>query len=92
MNAKHTPTPWTVSGNGIHKGIQCVATTHMEPKEQRDADAAFIVRACNVHDELLAIADKLVRAWPRRDEPGYAAIIAEATDEARAARAHARGE
>jgi hypothetical protein len=58
---KHTATPWAASGNGIHVGMRCVATTHAEPYEQRKVDAAFIVRAVNAHDDLVKIATLILR-------------------------------
>ena len=33
---------WVASGNGIHVGIRCVATTHADDREQRVADAEHI--------------------------------------------------
>lgn len=41
----HTPGPWKATGNGIHHGTACVAITHMEPREQRQADARLIAAA-----------------------------------------------
>lgn len=57
-NTKHTPTPWNVEGRGNAKArcfieagefriVECVTRDH-------DANAAFIVRACNAHDDLVA--------------------------------------
>lgn len=60
MSAAFTPGPWVATGNGIHKGHRCVALTHMEPKEQRDADARLIAAA----PDLLAALTRLCRAFP----------------------------
>ncbi len=62
MNTKHAPTPWTA--------YKSTTRFHLEDKEgtvlainggmiPTDADAAFIVRACNAHDELVDATDKL---------------------------------
>lgn len=64
---QHTPTPWTLDEAGIiwgpheelagkSKGYQCIA------EEIELEDAAFIVRAVNCHEELLA-ACKEVLDW-----------------------------
>jgi len=61
MNTKYTPTPWrthgldiygdTTDGNGL---VAVIAAGY--PDDQRAEDAAFIVRACNAHEELVAAA------------------------------------
>ncbi len=51
--AQHTPTPYEAHGNGIFKGMRCVATTCMGEHQQKVADAAFLNLACNCHDELV---------------------------------------
>lgn len=50
--SKHTPGPWVNTGNGIHSGTRCVATTHMNPKEQRDIDARLIAAAPDLLEAL----------------------------------------
>jgi len=64
---KHTPTPWEVNDDdsGIigtwgpdedDWGLICAtdyAISSSVPEEQRPANAAFIVKACNAHDELV---------------------------------------
>jgi len=94
---KHTETPWTLSEPQAVHGIEtyeihwsadgeCVA----EIVHGKD-DAAFIVRACNAHDELVAALEALVRdyeefdKYPTSDEhPLYAArnALAKAKGEA----------
>lgn len=69
MEAKQTPAPWSViehswATTGIYAGevriavldIKAEATedTQIDLEEQMRANAAFIVRAVNAHDELLA--------------------------------------
>lgn len=63
MNAKHTPTPWTLSDKrpceiyGHEDGDRVMLVEafsgSIDPKEAK-ANVAFIVRAVNAHDELLA--------------------------------------
>jgi len=63
---KHTPTPWAVFEKfGIinkaePEGDFLVASTqtNFHPEANREADAAFIVKACNAHDKLVLAADK----------------------------------
>jgi len=71
---EHTPGPWRVSGQEILSGkgssIVCIGTVFhspgiMEPGE-REANAAFIVKACNGYKELVDAAHAMVTAW---DEP-----------------------
>jgi hypothetical protein len=57
--SEHTPTPWTIDQNAAWNikseardvGLCYGALT----TEGRNADAAFIVQACNAHDELVAL-------------------------------------
>lgn len=51
------------SGNGVHIRTRCVLTTHMEPPEQRQADARFYAAANPAAIlKLLAINAELVEA------------------------------
>lgn len=64
----HTPTPWEVTGYKdekcvfispanclVHEIARCCRWDDTsEAAEERNANAAFIVRACNAHDDLLA--------------------------------------
>lgn len=73
--SRHTPGPWKVANNGIsgkktatfriwrndplqadgeNKGYACIA-----PHVHGEANAAFIVRACNAHDDLLAALERI---------------------------------
>lgn len=47
MTAEHTQGRAESTGNGIHIGMRCLATTHMEPPEQRQADARRIAAIWN---------------------------------------------
>jgi hypothetical protein len=61
MTTPHTPTPWLVDScdddlifakNGLH--IATVGNQHQEQAaEEIAANARFIVRACNAHDEFI---------------------------------------
>lgn len=58
METKHTPTPWQidVKGEGAITGKdgQLIGRlNNTERNEERDANAAFIVRCVNAHDELV---------------------------------------
>jgi hypothetical protein len=75
-----TPGPWTASGNGVHKGIRCVATTHND--DHRHADARLIAAA----PELLAALRGLLDL---ADESGRGHLPM--LDAARAALAKAEG-
>jgi len=76
--ATHTPTPWMVEAD--EDGVQCIShgggrdgdiVTNIRYADRRgEADAAFIVRACNAHDELVALAryiEKLSSSPLQRD-------------------------
>ena len=89
---KHTPGPWyAVTGDravtigaailGEHAPLATVDYT----EENAQANAAFIVRACNVHDDLLAALRELEAFGEREELPTVLAItraaIAKATQE-----------
>jgi hypothetical protein len=63
VGISRTPTPWNLSGNSAwwdgakDRGavFECrIRTGTHVPAGQNEANAAFIVRACNAHDDLLA--------------------------------------
>jgi len=66
-----TPGPWKVSGcwglegkriTYVNEGSNFqVATTDGRKKEENGANAEFIVRACNSHDDLLEACKEFVR-------------------------------
>jgi hypothetical protein len=65
MNAKHTPTPWTVHvlaekpyvvADVSIRGAQVIATVGGRTAEEQTANAAFIVRAVNAHNKLVEAA------------------------------------
>lgn len=63
MNTKHTPTPWAgghyssiVGCPVVGQGGQVICNTaigHKPHRESAEANAAFIVRACNAHEALV---------------------------------------
>ena len=68
MNTKHTPLPWTAEVHHIvsrdtdgiarNNDNSSVAVAHGPDKE---SNAAFIVRACNAHDELVAALESALK-------------------------------
>jgi len=68
MTTQHTPTPWKVLQAGDPSGVPRVTSDkggvavicvnrymgEKGPSAEESANAAFIVRACNAHDELVA--------------------------------------
>lgn len=63
---KHTPLPYKRQGYHVVRTIggensNIVAMTYGLSQAEAEANAEFIVRACNSHYELLAKAHKLVR-------------------------------
>jgi hypothetical protein len=56
MTAKHTPWPWQI-GNFTPSNIYTCSDGPVNVAEcRRNADAQFIVRACNAHEDLIAAA------------------------------------
>ena len=56
MNTDHTPTPWKLSKNNIldSNGDSIAHVNFGDGEIMAFNDAAFIVRAANAHEELLA--------------------------------------
>ena len=66
---KHTPTPWITNDElviaGKEDGVlicECNTDPHWEPSADGFANAEFIVKACNLHEELVE-ACKLAIAY-----------------------------
>ena len=100
--SKHTPGPWHVGEveeidpedsqeNGINimsaEGYYIAGVIGGFSDGVQEANAAFIVRACNAHDELVAA----LRAYVENDDIG-ARLRSQRFLNARAALAKARGE
>ncbi len=63
MTIKHTPTPWKLKHLLIVGGDNHIAGVFSDPVPgQKEANAKFILRACNNHDKQKAINDKLIKA------------------------------
>lgn len=77
---QHTPTPWYEINNVLFgPSGKAVDIGHV----YRTTDAAFIVRACNAHDSLVAALEGVIRVADRKTDE---------FDAARAALKLARGE
>jgi hypothetical protein len=68
MSKTHTPTPWiekfgTISGPGGFY-IASVTASFPEHDELQEANAAFIVRAANSHEDLLALLKRAEALMP----------------------------
>ena len=97
MNTKHTPTPWCLGNHGgifTHDLRFMVADTSgldvVVSNMEELANAAFIVRACNAHDDLVAALYAGLRHW--HDTAGYPRKEPKWLAPARAALAKAKGE
>lgn len=87
METKHTPTPW--SGNGTQiVGVDNGYDVHIASVLQK-SDRDFIVRACNAHEELVAILAEIIEPPPQGWDLLSAATL---MDTARNVLAKARGE
>lgn len=60
---KHTPGPWTANGDMVNTKKDClyVAKCAGDTDEQAEANAEFIVRACNCHDELVEACKEFLK-------------------------------
>ena len=79
MSAGHTPTPWHVAGTSRIRAEMTplndlIADVHWR---NRDANAEFIVRAVNAHDDLVA-ALRGAREWlpPIANRPALKTALA----------------
>lgn len=62
MSTKHTPVPWKAEKSGIYDAEgYCVVRRHPQDDGRYGANAAFIVRARNNHDALLAAAKRVLQ-------------------------------
>lgn len=78
---KHTETPWFIGeDNSIFVVGFCIATVNGASEQMPGAlaDAEFIVRACNAHDELLEAAKKQVALIESEEMKGVQLPIAKA--------------
>ena len=62
MTTQHTPTPWLADSSGLRAGVGPIlfmTTGGYTGRSTAKANAAFIVRACNAHEELVTALDDL---------------------------------
>ena len=98
---KHTPGPWEAERGTTHSGT--IATLYGDGEWWEiwsknagglaEANARFIVQACNSHDELVEALAELVRL--KDDDSGWGSTLTvreKAWDAARSALAKAQGE
>lgn len=84
MTVSHTPTPWAVEKNSVNAENGSVVSiaecgfsvpgqswsgTDYSTKEHQAANAEFIVRACNSHDQLVETVRKLLREVGDKGRP-----------------------
>jgi hypothetical protein len=88
----HTPTPWQYDEDALHvfvngSGVEGDGAVICEvwpgfgsgESKEREANAAFIVRACNAHDDLVAALRGLVNAdVDRLSDQAYAILLCDA--------------
>jgi hypothetical protein len=81
---RHTPGPWKFFDSGLIQSVEpCanLAETDIDtwiPKSERLANAAFIVKAVNSHDQLVAALEALIAETIRCDKPGIYGVSQEA--------------
>ena len=95
--AKHTPGPWEIRDNQeiiVREGggtVRLIAQCHAGHSPERSANAAYIVRACNSHEELLQ-ALKVLLDHTEEQYPHFESIRGiNDKEKARAAIANAEG-
>ena len=89
--SKHTPTPWTVAKH--ERGLvraqgRTIVVVRETGNQDIDANAEFIVRACNAHEDLLAALKEIERSLANHPTFAWHNIV----EIARAAIAKAEGE
>jgi len=63
---KHTPTPWELYADSYIQGSDKKDVLKVIWTDERhDANAAFIVKACNAHDELFKAAQNVLEVFTR---------------------------
>ena len=87
--AKHTATPWVVRGKGyIETEDGVMVADVMQMHFDGPDNAAFIVRACNCHDELLAACQAFLARF-QNHMVNADALFGDVAEQARAAIARA---
>ena len=54
MKRKHTAPPWEAAGNGVFKGVDCLAIFKTERGSMDDANSRLCAHAVNCHADLVA--------------------------------------
>ena len=97
----HTPTPWTYIASNCSNFVHIetdtdhstIATLAKGTKSQKEANAAFIVRACNAHDAMIHALNEFLEVGPYvSNADSIAPALVAACKQARAALKLARGE
>lgn len=84
---QHTPTPYKVGSYGSNR-LPTILTRNntiiaiCEPIKECEANAAFIVKACNAHDELVAFVKKVAEEADK--VAAHRAVYKKLRDDARA--------
>src|SRR5574337_1929792 len=84
-NMNHTPTPWAVEYiyganstmvyariyeiNNKHQSVGFAGVYKRQTKDEASANAQFIVRACNAHDILVELAERVIVHFAGTDAP-----------------------
>lgn len=93
MITEHTPVPWHVGGDGRivyeETGYAICNAVVYHGKWDGQENAAFIVRAANAHDDLVAALEAWVDAFGWDEGPNSMKAL---RDSSRAALAKAKGE
>jgi hypothetical protein len=102
MSTEHTPTPWIVDESDqdfdqiisrTEEGLEVLVADVYGDIETSKANAAFIVRACNSHDALVAVGTRIAKYFDGTSGSDFPACLPIAViDELRAAIKLARGE
>lgn len=75
----HTPTPWKKGSRNLERHSRAILDSHgmlvaearaaTETWEQTEVNANFIVRACNAHDILVELAERVIVHFAGTDAP-----------------------
>ena len=99
---KHTPLPWELSDHDAN-GQRIVRGEHIEIctcwhhcvgsiEKEMEANAAFIVQACNSHDDIVAALEAMYAIHTGEHADNYQEALTKALNKAEAALDLAKGE
>ncbi len=86
----HTKTPWKYNEGRETIEAEGRDIAYLNPTDS-DANAEFITRACNAHEELLEAVEALVDCQREKDPTAFNMRYDKACQQARKAIAHAEG-